>query len=297
MKPYAATGRHGKVNVRHFRNIMTHAVDVDGLVWKFFPSASAAEAYATERSVEGYDAVVVPAKPHQATDSFGPVHGATDNVPRPTEPPAGRTTFAQRFNDLLKSNPYSTEEFADALREEGVIMAAEIARRLMTGKGGLPPDSIIGAVARVFDVEPEYFFGPTTTESAAPPLAENSDLELNRETTSDGLDDDHTSTRQMAASSELEITLQEFGRMIEALSIAADSYLAHSHADPALAVALTHAVSQLGHQLGRARGGDVVMTRELLEEIVLSWARTGPSVTASRTDFLWAAELLGTAPS
>lgn len=297
MKPYAATGRSGKVNVRHFRNVMTHAVDVDGLVWKFFPSASGAEAYATERSAEGYDAVVVPAKPYQANDAPAPGDVAPVDVSRGMEPWAADATFADRLNDLLDSNPYSTGDFADALREAGVVMATEVATRLLAGKGGLPPDSVIDALARVFDVEPEYFLGLVAAEPAKWPPAVHSDLVPNRYVTPDGRhDDDRSENQQTRVSSELAITLQEFGRMVEALSVAADSYLAHPEADDVLAAVLTRAVAELGRQLGRAQGDKVLITRVLLEEVVLAWARTGPSDSPSRLDFLWAAELLGKGP-
>jgi hypothetical protein len=92
------------------------------------------------------------------------------------EPQAADAAFAERLNELLESNPYSTEDFADALRDEGVVMAAEIATRLLAGKGGLPSGSIIEAVARVFDVEPEYFFGSTAIELIEEPQTGPSDL-------------------------------------------------------------------------------------------------------------------------
>jgi hypothetical protein len=85
--------------------------------------------------------------------------------------------------------------------------------------------------------------------------------------------------------------------MIEALSVAAHRYLAHPETHAASAAALTRTVAALGHDLGRAQGEEVSITRELLEEIVLAWARMAPSDSASRVGFLWAAELLGKGPS
>ena len=71
---YAATGRGGKINVRNFDKVMTHAVDVadpkdgrteearKGLIFRFFPDKERAEAFATKKNDEGYDAIVVTAK-------------------------------------------------------------------------------------------------------------------------------------------------------------------------------------------------------------------------------------------
>jgi transposase-like protein len=222
-------------------------------------------------------------------EPFAPVDLSRRMVPR-----AADAMFADRLNDLLAWNPYSTEDFAEALRDEGVIMAAEIAAQLLAGKGGLPPDSVIDAIARVFDVEPEYFMGSALPEPVKEPPAARSDLVIDRYTTSEGQHDGRPATEPAhTGSSELAITLREFGRMIQALSVGADRYLAHPQADTALTAALTRAIAALGLQLGRAQGERLLITRALLEEVVLAWARTGPSDGASRVDFLWAAELLG----
>lgn len=72
---YTATGRGGKVNRRNFSTPMTHAVDVAdpnahseaakaGLIYRFFVSEEAAEQWAAKKRGEGYDAIVVPAKPY-----------------------------------------------------------------------------------------------------------------------------------------------------------------------------------------------------------------------------------------
>jgi transcriptional regulator with XRE-family HTH domain len=211
------------------------------------------------------------------------------HVSRSMEPQTADAAFADRLNELLESNPYSTEDFADALSDEGVVMATEIATRLLAGKGGLPADSIIDAVARIFDVEPEYLLG-SAVES---PPAARADLLEDHDTPSEGRREYHSETRRTQFGSELAITLQEFGRIVEALSVAADRYLADPQADIALAAALARAIAALGYELGQAQAEEILITRALLEEVVLTWARTGPSDTASREDFLWVAELLG----
>lgn len=219
------------------------------------------------------------------------------HVSRSMEPRTADAAFAGRLNELLESNPYSTEDLADALSDEGVVMAMEIATRLLAGKGGLPADSIIDALARIFDVEPEYFFGSTATEPIEEPRAAHSDLLMERNKLTEGRHDDRSAIRPTQANSHLSITLQEFGRMIAALSVAADRYLAHPQSDTASAAALTRAIGSLGDRLGRAEAGKVLIMRELLEGIVLAWARTGPSDSDSRVDFLWVAELLGKGPT
>ncbi|OKH70837.1 hypothetical protein EB72_24905 [Mycobacterium sp. SWH-M1] len=71
--PYSATSRSGKVATRSFDRVMSHAVDVaddqgrteaarKGLIWKFFPTKEAAQAWADKQAEAGYDAKVVPAR-------------------------------------------------------------------------------------------------------------------------------------------------------------------------------------------------------------------------------------------
>jgi transcriptional regulator with XRE-family HTH domain len=220
-----------------------------------------------------------------------------DHVSRSTEPQSADAPFAHRLSELLKSNPYSIEDFADALSDEGVIMATEIATRLLAGKGGIPSDSVVDALARVFDVEPESFYDPPATETIEEPRAAPSILPAERHPLSEDQRAEHPATPAKQANSHLWISLQEFGRMIQALAEGTDGYLAQPKAELALAAALTRTVSALGHQLGQAEGGKVPVPRDLLEEVVLAWARMGPSGSAFRADFLWLAELLGSLPT
>lgn len=65
-KLYEATGRAGKINVRAFSQVMTHAADVQdpahpntdwhlGVITKFFPSKTKADEYKAKREAEGED--------------------------------------------------------------------------------------------------------------------------------------------------------------------------------------------------------------------------------------------------
>jgi hypothetical protein len=218
-------------------------------------------------------------------------------VSRRTELQSPDATFAQRLNKLLAAKPYSIEDFADALSDEGVIMAKEVATRLLTRKGGVPADSVVEALARVFDVEPESFYGPPATETIEEPRDAPSDLLPERHTQSGHRRDEYLTTPTNQANSHFSISLQEFGRIIQALPEGTDGYLAHPEADVALAAALTRTLSALGRQLGQAEGGKVPVPRDLLEEVVIAWARLGPSDGPSRADFLWLAALLGSLPT
>ncbi len=73
-KPFTATGRGGKVNVRKFTTEMKFAVDVadpdakteagrKGLIWSFHPSKEAAEKARERYAEKGLDAVITEAKP------------------------------------------------------------------------------------------------------------------------------------------------------------------------------------------------------------------------------------------
>jgi hypothetical protein len=77
-KLYEATGRAGKINVRAFDQVMTHAADVQdpehpnadwhlGVITRFFPSKQKAEDYKAKKEAEGDDVNVriVAAQPYK----------------------------------------------------------------------------------------------------------------------------------------------------------------------------------------------------------------------------------------
>lgn len=243
-------------------------------------------------------ALVFSPHPHGEMKSDSPQHQGfdRDHVYRSTQLQSADAAFAYRLNKLLASNPYTIEDFADALSDAGVIMAKEIATRLFAGKGGLPADSVIDALARVFDVEPEYFYDPAAGETLETPRAAPSNSSAEHHGSSADQRDEHLASLANEANSDFSISLQDFGRMIQALPEGTDSYLAQPEPDVALAAALTRTMSALGRQLAQAEGGKVPVPRALLEEVVLRWARMGPSASASRVEFLWLAELLGSLP-
>ncbi|MFC7673277.1 hypothetical protein ACFQWH_09365 [Mycolicibacterium sp. GCM10028919] len=294
MKPYTATGRRGKVNVRQFRKAMTHAVDVDGLVWKFFSSGVDADAYAAEKSAEGYDAVVVPAEPYVSPDDDSADPLESLHSPTVQRAPTS-STLSRRLLGLLEARGYSDEEFEDALREEGVVMAAEIARRLLDGTGAPPSDSTIDALSRVFEVEPDYFVvedsgieqgidvrdehTPVATPYNAPPTQVEPDAE------------------PPAGTAGYKVPMQGVGRLIRGLSDAADRCLQGSSTDVLPATRLTRAIWSVSNELRNAVGDEVLIPLELLEEIVVAWARAHPSDSDTREEYLWAAALLGQRPS
>lgn len=294
MKPYTATGRHGKVNVRHFRSVMTHAVDVDGLVWKFFSSVVSAEEYAAEKAAEGYDAVVVAAKPYVPADAVDAddFEGASLDGKR-----AASAILLGKFKHLLELKGYTNEDLTDALREEGVVMAAEVSRRLLAGVGGSPSDSTVEALARVFDVEPDHFFesGDEDTEEAFDPtVLDVHDVAPSDDPVSSAATDVGEPTPGPAR---YRVPIERVGLLIQGLSDAADRCLQPGEADIGLAIRLTGAISSISQELRQADGTEVSMSPALLEEIVIAWARSAPSNTPSRGDYLWTADLLGRHPT
>ena len=88
-------------NVRYFRSAMTHAVDVDGLVWRFFSSEAEADACAADKRGEGYDAVVVSAKAYSA-DAHEELHSSS--------------SFAEKLKSLMAARQLTADDLADALR-------------------------------------------------------------------------------------------------------------------------------------------------------------------------------------
>lgn len=166
MKAYRAIGRQGEGVVRLFDSPMTHAVDVDGSIERYFTSESAARDFAFEMVVDGRDAVVVVATPCETAPALK-LQGS----------------FAERLRRLFDTVPsadgshYSPDNLADALYGEGIPLASRLVDRLLSGIGGQPPVSTISAVARFFGVEPELLggnsggVGPPTGEANPQPRA------------------------------------------------------------------------------------------------------------------------------
>ena len=146
MKLYKATGRRGEAKLRYFRSPMTHAVDVDGMIGQFFASDAEARDFASQKIIEGHDAIVVFATPYEP-------------VERP-ETRSVQASFAQKLEQLFDTvhspggRPYTPEDLADALHEEGIPLAERLVERLLAGIGGRPPDATSAAIARFFGVEP-----------------------------------------------------------------------------------------------------------------------------------------------
>jgi len=80
-KLYQATGRAGKINVRQFDQVMTHAADVQdpehpnedwhkGVITRFFPSKEKAEDYKAKKEAEGggVNVRIVAAQPYQGQE-------------------------------------------------------------------------------------------------------------------------------------------------------------------------------------------------------------------------------------
>ncbi|WP_395307521.1 hypothetical protein V4U86_19155 [Mycobacterium sp. AMU20-3851] len=165
MKPYRAIGRQGAGVVRLFDSPMTHAVDVDGSIERYFTSESEARDFAFEMSLDGRDAVVVAATP-------------CDRVP--TDALTLQGLFSERLGRLFETvtspdgKPYEHDDLANALHEEGIPLASRVVDRLLSGIGGQPPEKTIAAVARFFGIAPEALGGRST--GAGPTESDNEAL-------------------------------------------------------------------------------------------------------------------------
>ena len=73
-------------------------------------------------------------------------------------------TFATRLNTLIAARPsYSSGEVAAEIRRSGFPMTVTTLTQLQAGVGPSPSDLTITALAKHFDVRPEYFFDPGMT--------------------------------------------------------------------------------------------------------------------------------------
>ena len=266
MRPYTATGRRGKVNVRHFRTEMTHAVDVDGLVWKFFSSASAAHAYAAERNAQGRDAVVVPAQPYVTAQ---PVATVVDRGY-----PGSAVEFAANIRSLMDtaepSRRMTPDELIEALSDEGVMVAAEVVRRIMTGAGR--------RTGRLHDRSPCACLRCRTRDHLRPARRSKQRIRglgiaptaWDRETeeASVGRNPDEGVVETRAG--RLALPVNAIGQLIVGLANAADRCLDQLNPEVVLAARLMRGLGAISRELDQSASADVSIPREVLEDIVIA---------------------------
>ena len=282
-RPYTATGRAGKVNVRHFRQPMTHAMDVDGLVWSFFPSREEAEAHVQNKVAEGHDAIVVPAKPYVPAERPLP-RPTGDAVVRPVSsraehaPWPGGQNYAAKLNHLFDTvraadgNRYTSAEVAEALQADGLTVHSGSIDRLREGAADPPSKGLSFALAFFFDVDPDYFVDEVDRES--------------EELTADDIAD-----LVPVCGEDLRLSQAQFVRILAGIAQATSRCLEMEPVNNSLANQLALIICDTGPLMLEAMSGEVVVPATLAARIMTMWAETDPAGNGTESDYQWAANI------
>lgn len=287
--PYTATGRAGKVNVRHFRQPMTHAMDVDGLVWSFFPSKEEATSHVARKIAEGHDAIVVPAKPYIPSEHPLPRPAgrqleegrAVDPGPWP-----GSAMYASRLNDLFRTiraadgGPLTSVEVADTLQADGFAVHADSIDRLRAGTGSCPSDQLSFALAFFFDVNPGYFFDGAD---------EHGNLAEDHPVATPKIPD----WQPAESVSDFLLSQAQFVRVLAGLTQAASRCLQANTVYQQLANRLALVIGDAAALMVESTSGEVLVPSRLAERILMTWEETDPVANRTDSEFRWAAKVLG----
>lgn len=282
-RPYTATGRAGKVNVRHFRQTMTHAMDVDGLVWAFFPSREEAELHVRNKVAEGYDAIVVPAKPYIASEHPLPIPVGAAVVGRASRGGGhvswlGGRNYADRLNHLFDTirrddgERYTSAEVAEALQADGLAVHSDSIDRLREGSAGRPSEGLSFALAFFFDVDPDYFLNEVDRESEELTIDDIADL-------------------VPVCGEDLRLTQAQFVRVLAGIAQATSRCLEMEPVNNSLANQLALIICDTGPLMLEAMSGEVLVSATLAARIMTMWAETDPAGNGTESDYQWAANI------
>jgi hypothetical protein len=285
-RPYTATGREGKVNVRHFRSIMTHAMDVEGLIWSFFPSAEEAQAHVDRKIAEGHDSIVVPAKLYVPSERPLPVpegHVFRPNSGGGADLPSwpGSAAYAARLNDLFDTvraadgRFHTSVEVAESLQADGLAVHADSIARLRSGTAARPPDGLSFALAFFFDVDPDYFFDEAqedTREEQPASVADGVWLLAN-------------------VASDFRLSQTQFVRVLAGLTQATSRCMESQTVNQELANRLALIITDAGALMLESMSGEVVVPTRLVERIMATWGETDLANNGTESDYRWATDI------
>ena len=286
-RPYTATGRAGKVNVRHFRRAMTHAMDVDGLIWSFFPSAEEAKAHVDRKIADGYDAMVVPAKLYDPSER--PLPRPEGRGLRPTPGVGGdlaswqgSAIYAARLNGLFDTvrltdgSHYTSEDVAETLQADGLAVHPDSIARLRAGTAARPAEGLSFALAFFFNVDPDYFFDQLEDDPA---------------------EEDPASAAEVVwlptnAAPDFQLSQTQFVRVLAGLTQATSRYLEAQtvDADQPIASRLALIITDAGVLLLESMSDEVLVPVRLVKRIMTTWAETNPADNGTESDYQWAAD-------
>ena len=187
--------------------------------------------------------------------------------PPPVAAKATGSLFAARLNKVFDSNlgtngnPYTSEEVAAALQEEGFHVSGTLIERLRSGHGDPPSEKTIDALAYFFNVDAEYFSAGDHSAMVGETI---------------GAD---VARRPPAAPAvqpapppddKIEISVFELGRTVKALSETISGLLEHTDGHDQIAMNLLESLAEVGDVIA-APGDRRLIERQLLHRLVTEW--------------------------
>jgi hypothetical protein len=210
------------------------------------------------------------ADPSSSTQSHGK-HRVVDDAPTADTVAFLRldiTTLADRLNKLFDTTlkpsgvPYSSEEVASALQEDGLPIPASLISRLRSGTGELPGRPTLEAIAFFFDVSPDCFTEDSHSQGAH-------DLLVTSEARS-GHSSAHSSARGTDVASS-RMRFDDIGRCVSGLAESSIRYLDAQPPDLDRARRLMALASDLGIFVSRSDGEFVDVPRSLRSALSETW--------------------------
>jgi len=190
-----------------------------------------------------------------------------------TRPSQVLALFADRLNRLFdestgpKGFPFTSQEVAFALQEDGHTISESLIERLRSGSGDIPAARAIEALAYFFDVDVAYFAvaGHSSEASAVMPKPEVF------QPARPAMTEPAKVTPPSATRSQvIEMTVADLGQIVAGLSEAASECLSLGQADTQLASRLLLLISEVGAVLSLPRE-KLIISRPLLRRITVEW--------------------------
>lgn len=207
-------------------------------------------------TAEGYELTLEEAERQLRQEKTGPA----SRPPKPAE-----VHFAARLNKLFETHlrpdgdPFSSDEVAAVLQEDGLPVSGTLIERLRTGTGDPPNARTADALAFFFNVDVEYFFAGTHSAIVTETEGADATQRLPMAPTTPPRPDE-----------QLEISTLELGCAVTGLSETIAHLLESGGADDRIAMNLLELLTEIGDVIATTEDAYVI-ERTVLQRLVDEW--------------------------
>jgi hypothetical protein len=226
----------------------------------------------------------------------------------PTAPhlgnPSGAREFADRLNRLFDAvhpsdrGPYSDEEVAESLQDDGILLHPNSIARLRTGVGNPPDERTTQVLAFFFNVDSDYLrHGIGLTPPVLTPH-QREDRDRSERMHAEPVGATQVDQPQALleptrpACTDIELSTADLLRLSTGLSQAALYASRRAYADRAAICRLVLLVADVGEFLSQSLEGRARVAVRFLERVIVEWDETSPADNGTESDYRWLAELL-----